>query len=205
MREYECLYILDPKLTEEDVTAVSERIGQIVTENGGELLSVNPWGKRRLAYVLKHVREGYYIQMRLNGDASTTGELDQALRFSEAVMRHLIVRADELDPAAADQIPEQLPEPSTDDFDYRRGRRDDRRGPAPEAPAEGEQAAEGEQTPEVEETAAGAQDEPKAAEGGEAEGPAPEPVAEETAPAEQPEEAAPADEPAEASADEPED
>ncbi len=199
MREYECLYILDPKLTEEDVTAVSERIGQIVTENGGELLSVNPWGKRRLAYELKHVREGYYIQMRLNGDVATTGELDQALRFSEAVMRHLIVRADELDPAAADQIPEQLPEPSTDDFDYRRGRRDDRRGPAPEPVAERDQAAEGV------EAAEGTRDEPETDEVVEASEQAPEPVTEPPAPTEEPEEAAPADEPAEELAAESED
>ncbi|BCW98073.1 MAG: hypothetical protein KatS3mg024_0900 [Armatimonadota bacterium] len=178
MREYECLYILHPGLSEEDVTAMSERFCQVVRDNGGEVLCVNPWGKRRLAYEIAHCKEGIYIQMRLNGDSRATGELDQALRFSEHALRHLIVRADELDPAATNEIPEQLPEPTLDDYDARRGR-----SPRPEAVEEAEEVvAEGEESAEVAaDEAAGEEGEATAEAGEPAEETAPEPAAAEPA------------------------
>lgn len=137
MREYECLYILDPSLEEEAVNSLSERFSQVLTDNAAEVLFSKPWGKRRLAYEINHVKEGYYVQMRFNAEAEIPFELDRELRLNESVMRHLIVRADELDPAATDQIPEVLPEPSFDSGDHRRGRYRDDRGPRP--PREPEQ------------------------------------------------------------------
>lgn len=181
MREYECLYILHPGLTEEDVNTLSERFSQVVRDNGGEVLSVNPWGKRRLAYEIAHCKEGIYIQMRLNGDLQATAELDQALRFSEHALRHLIVRADELDPAATNEIPEQLPEPTLDDYDARRGRAARTEAPAEEAvdaAPEGEAAAEA-PADEVEVGAAAEEQSAGAESAGEAE---PGAAAEETAP-----------------------
>ncbi len=169
MREYECLYILHPGLSEEDVPALSERFSQVVRDNGGEVLTVNPWGKRRLAYEIAHCKEGIYIQMRLNGDSTATGELDQALRFSEHVLRHLIVRADELDPAATNEIPEQLPEPSLDDYDARRGRAP--RAEAPEAAVEAAESEEAGEAPAGEEAGAAEESAPAEAAAAEA-GPA---------------------------------
>ncbi len=115
MREYECLYILTPQLDDEQIEPLTEKIRQVITDNSGEVLSVNLWGKRRLAYEINHVREGIYVQLRFNGEVVTPNELDRALRFSEHVMRHLIVRADELDPESTDTSPEQVPEHSARD------------------------------------------------------------------------------------------
>ena len=209
MREYECLYIINPQLTDEGVEAVSTRVQQVIQENGGEVLSINPWGKRRLAYEINRQREGYYIQMRVNGDTALPTALDQELRYAENVMRHLIVRADELDPAATDTIPEVLPEPSVEDFDSRHGRRGRYpreaapQPPAPEAAAAAPAAAEAQAESPAEpaaEAAAEAVAEPvaepaaeatSAAEPAEAPAEAPaEPAAEAAAPVEAPAEAA---------------
>ena len=203
MREYECLYIINPQLTDEGVEAVSTRVQQVIQENGGEVLSINPWGKRRLAYEINRQREGYYIQMRVNGDTALPTALDQELRYAENVMRHLIVRADELDPAATDTIPEVLPEPSVEDFDSRHGRRGryPREAapppPAPEAAAEAqaetpaEPAAEAAAEAVAEPVAESAAEATSAAEPAEAPAEAPaEPAAEAAAPVEAPAEAA---------------
>ena len=203
MREYECLYIINPQLTDEGVEAVSTRVQQVIQENGGEVLSINPWGKRRLAYEINRQREGYYIQMRVNGDTALPTALDQELRYAENVMRHLIVRADELDPAATDTIPEVLPEPSVEDFDSRHGRRGryPREAapppPAPEAAAEAqaetpaEPAAEAAAEAAAEPVAESAAEATSAAEPAEAPAEAPaEPAAEAAAPVEAPAEAA---------------
>lgn len=152
MREYECLYVLHPQVEEQQLGELTERFNHVLTENSAEVLSCNPWGKRRLAYEINHVREGIYVQVRYNGEVGATEELDRALKFSDFVIRHIIVRAEDLDPTQANQVPEELPERSNEDYEDRRrdgrGRRSD--GPhhsqqAPSAPSSAEaDAAEGE-------------------------------------------------------------
>lgn len=115
MREYECLYILHPKLVEEEINNAATQFGQVVTDNQGELLLTNLWGKRRLAYEINHVREGSYVLMRFNAETEAVEELDRLMKYSENVLRHIIVRAEDLDPAVTNSVPEQLPEPGTED------------------------------------------------------------------------------------------
>lgn len=173
MREYECLYILIPDLAPEDTEPLIERFGQVITDSGGEVLSTNPWGKRRLAYEIDRWKEGFYVQVRFNGEEITCKELDRAMRFSESALRHLIVRAEDLDPADT-AIPEQLPEPGTDDWEDRRGYRR-RRDETPAAEAEAAPAEDGAEADSAAEPA-GEEEAPAKAE-------AAEPAAEEPTPA----------------------
>ncbi len=201
LREYECLYILIPDLAPEDTEPLIERFGQVITDNGGELLSTNPWGKRRLAYEIGRAKEGFYVQVRFNGEETTCKELDRAMRFSESALRHLIVRAEDLDPADT-AIPEQLPEPGTDDWEDRRGyrRRRDEASPA-EAAAEAAAEAEAEAGAEDSTEAAGEEEatpdteaDAGAEAGGEEEAPAEAEAAEPTAEEPAAEEPTPAEE-----------
>ena len=94
-REYELVYILQPGVDDNAINALSERVGQIVEDQGGEVLSSEPWGRRQLAYPIANHFEGYYMLHRLDMDPAKTDELDRILRFTDDVIRYMVMRADE--------------------------------------------------------------------------------------------------------------
>ncbi len=60
-RDYELGFILNPEVNEEQTRSILERIEQIVTNHGGQVMRVNQWGRRRLAYPIQHNRDGFYV------------------------------------------------------------------------------------------------------------------------------------------------
>jgi small subunit ribosomal protein S6 len=91
-RRYEVLLIVDPRL---DDTAIQEAIDKhvgVVTARGGEATKVDHWGRRRLAYEINHLTEGYYAIADLQAEPAAMEELDRVLRLADEVMRHKIVR-----------------------------------------------------------------------------------------------------------------
>lgn len=95
MRAYEALYIVKPELEEEQLNAVIEKFKGLIENNGGEVTKLDKWGKRRLAYEIKHSREGFYVLMEFNGEAETSAELDRVFRITDEVMKHMIIREEE--------------------------------------------------------------------------------------------------------------
>ncbi|MBQ7007066.1 MAG: 30S ribosomal protein S6 [Oscillospiraceae bacterium] len=95
MREYEAMYIIKPGYEEEKYTQVMDKFNALIQNNGGELLKVEPWGKRRLAYEIEKLREGYYVLLSFNGDAALPMELERNFKISDEIMRYLIVKAGE--------------------------------------------------------------------------------------------------------------
>ena len=91
---YEALYILKPDLTEEQNAALIERFKGIVEANG-TVSEVNEWGKRRLAYPINDLMEGYYVLMTFPAAAAVPAELDRIFRITDGVMRSMIVCKDE--------------------------------------------------------------------------------------------------------------
>ena len=96
MREYELMFVLTPDLQEDGVTTATERVTSLITNRGGEITKTDTWGRRRMAYPIRHHLDGYYTVLRFRLDANVTDELDRNLRLTEPVMRHLIVRAEEV-------------------------------------------------------------------------------------------------------------
>jgi small subunit ribosomal protein S6 len=94
MRKYECTYILDPVLTDEEQEPLIERFKTLVSENGGAVDAVDKWERRRLAYEVKGKREGVYVVMNFNGEPRTETELGRVLRITDGVLRHIVVRTD---------------------------------------------------------------------------------------------------------------
>jgi small subunit ribosomal protein S6 len=93
-RDYELGFILNPEVNEEQTGAVLTRISQIVTNYDGQVVRVNQWGRRRMAYPINHNRDGYYIFMDMILTPETVAELDRTLQVSEDVLRHMIIRRD---------------------------------------------------------------------------------------------------------------
>ena len=67
----------------------------MVTSQGGEVLDVTEWGKRRLAYEINDYREGYYVIMKFKDESNVTAELERLMRINDSVMRYLTTRVDE--------------------------------------------------------------------------------------------------------------
>ena len=95
MRNYECMYILKPDMDEETITQNVDRYSQIVTAGEGEIVSVDKWGKRRLAYEIKDLFEGYYVLMTFRSEPPVVSELDRVMKISDDMLRFMIINKDE--------------------------------------------------------------------------------------------------------------
>ena len=95
LREYELVVVLSPDIGDEAVGGSLERLQQNVTSRGGEVVDVNHWGRRRLAYPIKRHMEGNYVISQIKLDPGQVPDLESSIRISEEVIRHLIIRASE--------------------------------------------------------------------------------------------------------------
>ena len=93
MPTYEATYIIDTSVTEADLTAVVDKYHTQVS-GAGEIISLDNWGRRRLAYEIDGKREGTYVTMRFKALPAVAAELDRTLRLSDGIIRNLIVRVD---------------------------------------------------------------------------------------------------------------
>lgn len=91
---YEVVYIMDPALGEEAIAAMIEKFKALV-ETQGTVAAIDDWGKRRLAYPINDLNEGYYVLMTFNAAAAIPHELDRLFRINDSVMRSLIVCKDQ--------------------------------------------------------------------------------------------------------------
>ena len=93
-RDYELGFILNPEVSEDVIRTTLERIQQIVATYGGQIVKINHWGRRRLAYPIERHRDGYYIFIDMILTPETVGEIERTLQVSEDVMRHMMKRRD---------------------------------------------------------------------------------------------------------------
>ncbi len=100
MRDYEVLYIVRPDLEEDKVQDVVKRVNTLIGRSGGSSDQTSLWGKRKLAYEVKHQKEGSYVLQDFKIDPGRVPELESALKITEEVLRHLIVRKPEKSPSA---------------------------------------------------------------------------------------------------------
>jgi len=94
INNYELIFILKPDLTEEKTEATIENVKKFIAGKGGVISDVQKWGKRRLAYPIKHVAEGYYTLLKFQVKPGSNRELETSLRISEDVLRHLLIKVD---------------------------------------------------------------------------------------------------------------
>jgi small subunit ribosomal protein S6 len=94
VREYELMCVLNPELDEPGLEAQNERLKSLITSRGGEVVDVQSWGRRRLAYPISRFRDGFYSVTRFTMPPEEADALERSLRLTESVIRHLIVRPD---------------------------------------------------------------------------------------------------------------
>ena len=95
MKAYELLYVVDPSASDEVRAGVSARIDAAITADGGQVDSIDNWGKRKLAYEIDGLSEGDYTLVNFHADPTQIAELDRVLRIADAVKRHMVVRRQE--------------------------------------------------------------------------------------------------------------
>jgi len=94
MRHYEIVVLVHPDQSEQ-VPAMLERYKGIATASGGAVHRVEDWGRRQLAFPIAKVHKAHYILMNVEIDQAALAELTGSFRFSDAVLRHLLVSMDE--------------------------------------------------------------------------------------------------------------
>lgn len=108
MNNYELCVVLSAKLEDEERAAAIERIKGYITRFGGTVgENIQEWGKKRLAYEIQHMKEGFYYFIPFCGNSDTPNEVEDHIRIMEAVIRFLVVKPEEGTEAAAEAEPAQ--------------------------------------------------------------------------------------------------
>lgn len=94
MNKYELAVVVSAKIEDEDRAATIEKVKEYITRFGGTVTEVDEWGKRKLAYEIQKMREGFYYFVRFESDATCPAEVEKRVRIMENVIRYLCVRQD---------------------------------------------------------------------------------------------------------------
>lgn len=89
------MYIIRPNIEDEAKKALIERFNGILADNGAEVVETKDWGKRRLAYEINDLRDGYYQILKVNAEAAAVDEFARLARISEDIIRHMIVKEED--------------------------------------------------------------------------------------------------------------
>ena len=92
MNKYELAVVVNAKIEDDARAAVIEKVQAYITRFGGQVSDVDEWGKKRLAYEIQKMREGYYYFIHFEADATAPAEIESRLRIMDNVLRYLCVR-----------------------------------------------------------------------------------------------------------------
>jgi len=102
--DYEIAILLSSQLPDGQADEAAERYQKVMTDRGAEVLKVDRWGVRKLAYDIRKQQQADYTFIRFCGESDAVNELDRLCRLDESILRHMIIRADD------EFIPEPEPE-----------------------------------------------------------------------------------------------
>ena len=94
MHTYELIYILQADLDEATLNGLTETVENLIKTANGEILKVDRWGKRRLAYPIRKLTEGYYVFVSFKLDPAEVANLRRTLGYNEQILRSIVVRAE---------------------------------------------------------------------------------------------------------------
>ena len=94
MRKYETIYILEAGLDADATKEMVEKFKGIIEAQGGQIQSIDEWGKRRLAYPIDDHREGYYVLMHYEANPEAVQDLERIFKITNGLVRYLIINKD---------------------------------------------------------------------------------------------------------------
>ena len=94
MNKYELALVVDAKIEEDARVATVEKAKDYVTKFGGTITEVEEWGKKKLAYEIQHMKEGYYYFIQFESDSVCPNEVEAHIRIMEPVIRYLCVKVE---------------------------------------------------------------------------------------------------------------
>jgi small subunit ribosomal protein S6 len=94
MNKYELALVVNAKIEDEARVATVESVKELITRFGGTVTNVDEWGKKRLAYEIQKMKEGFYYFIQFESDSNCPGEIEQRIRIMESVIRYLCIRQD---------------------------------------------------------------------------------------------------------------
>ena len=92
--DYELVIIIHPEVADDAVEPITNTLTQVITGKGGTITELNRWGRKRLAYPIKHLMEGNYVLIKFKLDPSANRELETTLKISEKIIRYLLIKVD---------------------------------------------------------------------------------------------------------------
>ena len=92
MNKYELAVVVSAKIEDDARAEVVEKVKALVSRFGGKVTDVDEWGKRRFAYEIQKMKEGYYYFIHFESDSTVPGEVEQRIRIMDNVLRYLCVR-----------------------------------------------------------------------------------------------------------------
>lgn len=92
MNKYELAVVVNAKIEDDERLATIEKVKEYVARYGGTITNVDEWGKKRLAYEIQKMREGFYYFIQFEADAACPAEVERHVRIMENVIRYLCVR-----------------------------------------------------------------------------------------------------------------
>ena len=108
---YESAVIINAALDDEQIESVISRIKEIITNNGGEIREVENWGRKRLAYMVKKSKIGYYAIFRFNAPSNIVAKLERTYSLDEHILRYLTIS---LDNDAVEHLEKNKPVPESE-------------------------------------------------------------------------------------------
>ncbi|AFN75099.1 ribosomal protein S6 [Melioribacter roseus P3M-2] len=94
IRTYESVVVLNAALEDDQIESILKRIEEIITSNGGEILDIDKWGRKRLAYPIQKAKSGYYAIFRFKAPTELIKELERNYRLDENIIRFLTILLD---------------------------------------------------------------------------------------------------------------
>ena len=94
MNKYELAVVVSAKLEDDERAATIERVKEYITRFGGTVTNVDEWGKKRLAYDIQKMREGFYYFIQFDADENVPADVEKNVRIMENVIRFLCIRQD---------------------------------------------------------------------------------------------------------------
>lgn len=94
MNKYELAVVVNAKIEDDARTATIEKVKELIARFGGNVTDVDEWGKKRLAYEIQKMKEGFYYFIHFESDSACPAEVEKRVRIMENVIRYLCVRQD---------------------------------------------------------------------------------------------------------------